>query len=162
MIMIAAVAMFDSRASALPDPTGTFPGGLGPGFYPFWSAAMIAGAALFVIFRSRVIAGEAQGVFEKRESWVAPLKIALPMVVAVGVFHQPQLSALRQSFRNAKTQSSEIRVNKISTSGNTATVDAVRRVNYEPNGAKAGPPVVSDVTLRMEKRNDRWVIVGIR
>jgi hypothetical protein len=38
-----------------------------------------------VIFRSRVIAGEAQGVFEKRESWVAPLKIALPMVVAVGL-----------------------------------------------------------------------------
>jgi putative tricarboxylic transport membrane protein len=85
MIVIAAVAMFDSRASALPDPTGTFPGGLGPGFYPFWSAAMIAGAALFVIFRSRAIAGEAQGVFAKRESWVAPLKIALPMVVAVGL-----------------------------------------------------------------------------
>ena len=68
MIVIAAVAMFDSRASALPDPTGTYPGGLGPGFYPFWSAAMIAGAALFVIFRSRVLAGEAQGVFAKRES----------------------------------------------------------------------------------------------
>ena len=85
MIVIAAVAMFDSRASALPDPTGTFPGGLGPGFYPFWSAAMIAGAALFVIFRSRVVAGDAQGVFAKRESWVAPLKIALPMLIAVGL-----------------------------------------------------------------------------
>lgn len=85
MIMIAAVAMYDSRASALPDPTGTFPGGLGPGFYPFWSAAMIAGAALIVIFRSQAIAGDAQGVFAKRESWVAPLKIALPMVVAVAL-----------------------------------------------------------------------------
>ena len=51
MILIAAVAMFDSRASALPDPTGKFPGGLGPGFYPFWSAAMIAGAAVVVIYR---------------------------------------------------------------------------------------------------------------
>ncbi len=85
MIVIAAVAMFDSRASALPDPTGTYPGGLGPGFYPFWSAAMIAGAALFVIFRSRVVAGDAQGVFAKRESWVAPLKIAVPMIIAVGL-----------------------------------------------------------------------------
>ena len=85
MIVIAAVAMFDSRASALPDPTGTFPGGLGPGFYPFWSAAMIAGAALVVIFRSEVLAGDAQGVFAKRESLVAPLKIALPMIVAVGL-----------------------------------------------------------------------------
>jgi len=83
MIVIAAVAMFDSRASALPDPTGTFPGGLGPGFYPFWSAAMVAGAALFVILRYQVLAGDTQGVFAKREAWVAPLKIALPMIVAV-------------------------------------------------------------------------------
>jgi putative tricarboxylic transport membrane protein len=85
MILIAAVAMYDSRASALPDPTGTFPGGLGPGFYPFWSAAMIAGAALVVIFRSGVTAVAAEGVFSKREAWVAPLKIALPMIVAVGL-----------------------------------------------------------------------------
>src|SRR5687767_15699625 len=85
MIMIAAVAMFDSRASALPDPTGTFPGGLGPGFYPFWSAAMVAGAALFVIFRYQVLAGDTQGVFAKREAWVAPLKIAVPMIVAVAL-----------------------------------------------------------------------------
>jgi tetratricopeptide (TPR) repeat protein/predicted Ser/Thr protein kinase len=83
-------------------------------------------------------------------------------VVAVSVFHQPQVAALRQSFRNAKTQSSEIKVNRISTSGNTASVEAVRTVHYEPNGAKANPPMVSNVTIRMEKRNDRWVIVGIQ
>jgi len=85
MILIAAVAMFDSRASALPDTTGKFPGGLGPGFYPFWSAALIAGAALVVIYRSALTANTAEGVFAKREAWTAPLKIALPMIVAVGV-----------------------------------------------------------------------------
>jgi hypothetical protein len=85
MIVIAAVAMFDSRASALPDPTGRFPGGLGPGFYPFWSAALIAGAALVVVYRWYFAADTAEGVFAKREAWTAPLKIALPMIVAVGL-----------------------------------------------------------------------------
>lgn len=85
MILIAAVAMFDSRASALPDTTGKFPGGLGPGFYPFWSAAMIAGAAFVVIYRGLVTASTGEGVFARREAWTAPLKIALPMIVAVGV-----------------------------------------------------------------------------
>ena len=85
MILIAAVAMFDSRASALPDPTGKFPGGLGPGFYPFWSAAMIAGAALVVIYRWYGSVETGEGVFAKREAWTAPLKIALPMIVAVGL-----------------------------------------------------------------------------
>src|SRR6266545_2706647 len=79
MILIAAVAMFDSRASALPDPTGRFPGGLGPGFYPFWSAAMIAGAAVVVIYRWYFAAATGEGVFAKREAWTAPLKIAVPM-----------------------------------------------------------------------------------
>ena len=83
MILIAAVAMFDSRASALPDTTGKFPGGLGPGFYPFWSAAMIAGAALVVIYRWYGTTDTGEGVFAKRESWTAPLKIAVPMIVAV-------------------------------------------------------------------------------
>jgi putative tricarboxylic transport membrane protein len=85
MILIAAVAMFDSRASALPDSTGKFPGGLGPGFYPFWSAAMIAGAALVVIYRWYGSVDTGEGVFAKREAWTAPLKIALPMIVAVGL-----------------------------------------------------------------------------
>jgi hypothetical protein len=85
MILIAAVAMFDSRASALPDSTGKFPGGLGPGFYPFWSAAMIAGAALVVIYRWYGSLDTGEGVFAKREAWTAPLKIALPMIVAVGL-----------------------------------------------------------------------------
>ncbi|MEP6693627.1 MAG: tripartite tricarboxylate transporter TctB family protein [Chloroflexota bacterium] len=83
MILIAAVAMFDSRASALPDASGKFPGGLGPGFYPFWSAALIAGAAAVVIYRWYLTTDTGEGVFAKRESWIAPLKIALPMVVAV-------------------------------------------------------------------------------
>ena len=85
MILIAAVAMFDSRASALPDLSGRFPGGLGPGFYPFWSAAMIVGAAVVVIYRSYVTPATGEGVFAKREAWTAPLKIALPMIAAVGL-----------------------------------------------------------------------------
>ena len=83
MISIAAVAMFDSRASALPDPTGKFPGGLGPGFYPFWSAAMIAGAAVVVIYRWFGTVDTGEGVFARREAWTAPLKIAVPMILAV-------------------------------------------------------------------------------
>ena len=83
MILIAAVAMFDSRASALPDTTGKFPGGLGPGFYPFWSAAMIAGAALVVIYRWYGATDTGEGVFARREAWTAPLKIAVPMIAAV-------------------------------------------------------------------------------
>jgi hypothetical protein len=85
MILIAAVAMFDSRASALPDLTGKFPGGLGPGFYPFWSAAMIAGAALVVAYRSHRSADTGEGVFARREAWTAPLKIAVPMIVSVAL-----------------------------------------------------------------------------
>lgn len=85
MILIAAVAMFDSRASALPDPTGRFPGGLGPGFYPFWSAAMIAAAALVVVYRWYRGTDTGEGVFATREAWTAPLKIALPMIAAVAV-----------------------------------------------------------------------------
>jgi putative tricarboxylic transport membrane protein len=85
MILIAAVAMFDSRASALPDLSGRFPGGLGPGFYPFWSAAVIAAAAVVVIYRWYVAADTGEGVFARREAWTAPLKIALPMIVAVGL-----------------------------------------------------------------------------
>ena len=39
--LLAAVAMIDSRAGALVDRTGTQPGGIGAGFYPFWSAAIV-------------------------------------------------------------------------------------------------------------------------
>jgi hypothetical protein len=46
---------------------------------------MIGGAALVVIVRWYVTTDTGQGVFAKRESWTAPLKIALPMIVAVGL-----------------------------------------------------------------------------
>ncbi len=85
MILIAAVAMYDSRASAIPDTTGRFPGGLGPGFYPFWSAAMIAGAAVVVVYRWLVTTETGQGIFVKREAWTAPLKLAVPMIVMVAL-----------------------------------------------------------------------------
>jgi hypothetical protein len=84
MILIAAVAMFDSRASALPETTiGRYPGGLGPGFYPFWSAALIAGAAVVVAYSWYRRTNTGPGIFDKREAWTAPLKIAVPMIVAV-------------------------------------------------------------------------------
>jgi hypothetical protein len=85
MLLIAVVAMIDSSASALPDATGRFPGGLGPGFYPFWSAALIAGAAVVTMYRSYAGAPGGPGVFATRESWTAPLKIAAPMIVAVAL-----------------------------------------------------------------------------
>lgn len=85
MILIAAVAMFDSRASALPSTTGAFPGGLGPGFYPFWSAALIAFSALFIIYTTMTTPQSKEGIFAKRESMTAPLKIVIPMVVAMSL-----------------------------------------------------------------------------
>ena len=85
MILIAAVAMFDSRRSALPDTTGAFPGGLGPGFYPFWSAAVVAIAAVLVIYQALSRPQPKQGVFAHREAMVAPLKVAVPMNIAASL-----------------------------------------------------------------------------
>ena len=40
-MVVAAVAMIDSRAGAMVDTTGREPGGVGAGFYPFWSLSLI-------------------------------------------------------------------------------------------------------------------------
>lgn len=81
--LVAAVAMIDSRAGALVDRTGTQPGGIGAGFYPFWSAALMFVCAAWVTYRASLTpdrAGEA--AFEGREGVVAALKLIVPMVAA--------------------------------------------------------------------------------
>jgi hypothetical protein len=80
--LIAAVAMFDSRAGALVDRTGTQPGGIGAGFYPFWSAALVFGCAVYVGYRAWVTPTPGTAAFEDRAAVLAALKLIVPMLVA--------------------------------------------------------------------------------
>lgn len=79
----AAVAMIDSRAGALVDTTGTQPGGIGAGFYPFWSAFVVFACGAVVAYKAWVGRVEGPPVFEGREGIFAVLKLILPMIVAV-------------------------------------------------------------------------------
>jgi hypothetical protein len=80
--VLAAVAMIDSRAGALVDPTGTQPGGIGAGFYPFWSAALVFLCACYVAYRAWVTPTPGTAAFENRAAVFAALKLIVPMVVA--------------------------------------------------------------------------------
>jgi hypothetical protein len=80
-MILAAVAMFDSRAGALVDTSGTEPGGIGAGFYPFWSAAVIFVCAVIVAIGAGRSAEKGPPAFEGREAVVAVLKIVGPMVL---------------------------------------------------------------------------------
>jgi hypothetical protein len=82
IVAIAGVAMFDSRASALIDTTGRYPGGIGPGFYPFWAAAVLGVAALIVLYRAFVSTLVAAPVFENRQAAMSVAKLVGPMVLA--------------------------------------------------------------------------------
>jgi hypothetical protein len=84
-MVLAAVAMFDSRAGALVDRTGTQPGGIGAGFYPFWSAALVFGCAAFVGYRSLTKPQPGTAAFENREALIAALKLIVPMVAATAL-----------------------------------------------------------------------------
>ncbi len=84
-MMIAAVAMFDTRKGALPDVAGGAPGGLSGGFYPFWSAAVLFTFAALVVLRSLTIPQAATGVFKDRRSVTSVLTLAVPMVVAAAL-----------------------------------------------------------------------------
>lgn len=75
--------MFDTRSGALPDPSGTAPGGLRSGWYPFWSAALIALAAVVVIYQTLRRPQPAEGVFRDRTSVFAVLQLVIPMIVVV-------------------------------------------------------------------------------
>lgn len=81
-VLIAAVAMFDTRDGALPVSTSGVPGGLKGGWYPFWSAAVIALAGIVVAYRSLTTPQPAEGVFKDRGAVVDLARFILPMVVA--------------------------------------------------------------------------------
>jgi len=81
-IVIAAVAMFDTRGGALPDTSGGAPGGLKGGWYPFWSAGVVAFAALVVIYQTLTRPQAAEGAFRGRSSLIAVTKLIVPMVLA--------------------------------------------------------------------------------
>jgi putative tricarboxylic transport membrane protein len=85
MMMIAAVAMIDSRNSAMPDTTGTAPGGLGPGFYPFWAAFVVFAGGAWVLYRTLTTPQAAEGVFKGRRSVTSVLALGVPMAIAVAL-----------------------------------------------------------------------------
>jgi putative tricarboxylic transport membrane protein len=80
IMLIAAVAMSDSLAAFNPS-AGTQPGDVGARWYPFWAAALMGTAAVFVAYRSFVTPQAAEGVFAERSSLYAVLKLAVPMLV---------------------------------------------------------------------------------
>ncbi len=82
IVLIAAVAMFDTRGGALPVSASGVPGGLRGGWYPFWSAAVMLGAGLLVAYRSLVSRREDEGVFKGASGVVDLVKFVVPMIVA--------------------------------------------------------------------------------
>jgi hypothetical protein len=78
IFLIAAVAMYDSRAAFNPS-AGTAPGDVGARWYPFWAATLMGFAAVFVAYRAFVTPQGTEGVFAGRSSLFAVLKLAVPM-----------------------------------------------------------------------------------
>jgi putative tricarboxylic transport membrane protein len=78
IVLIAAVAMFDSR-KVFGEQLGSSPGDVGPSWYPFWAAALMGTAALFVGYRAFVSMLPAEGVFTGRDSVFSVVKLVLPM-----------------------------------------------------------------------------------
>ena len=73
--------MFDTRSGALPTSAAGIPGGLRGGWYPFWSAAVIAFAGIFIAVRSFRTPQPAEGVFKDRGAVVGLVRFILPMIV---------------------------------------------------------------------------------
>jgi putative tricarboxylic transport membrane protein len=80
VVLIAAVAMFDSRAAFSPS-AGTAPGDVGARWYPFWAASIMGIASVVVAYRALTTPQAAEGVFEGRNSVFAVLKLVVPMVM---------------------------------------------------------------------------------
>jgi hypothetical protein len=80
-VLIAAVAMFDTRSGALPTSAAGVPGGLRGGWYPFWSAFVLGVAGLVVAFRSLRSSQTDPGVFKDRgavadlATFIAPMAL---------------------------------------------------------------------------------------
>ncbi len=81
-VLIAAVAMFDTRGGALPTSAAGVPGGLRGGWYPFWSAAVVAGAGIVVAVRSLSSTAGDEGAFKDRGAVADLVRFILPMAVA--------------------------------------------------------------------------------
>lgn len=81
-VLIAAVAMFDTRSGALPTSASGVPGGLRGGWYPFWSAAVIALAGVVVAVRSLRSTQADEGVFKDRGAVADLVRFIAPMAVA--------------------------------------------------------------------------------
>jgi putative tricarboxylic transport membrane protein len=80
IVLIAAVAMFDSRAAFSPS-AGTALGDVGARWYPFWAATLMAMASVVVGYRALTTPQGTEGAFAGRRSLFAVLKLAVPMLV---------------------------------------------------------------------------------
>jgi putative tricarboxylic transport membrane protein len=80
IVLIAAVAMFDSRAAFNPT-AGTSPGDVGARWYPFWAATVMGVGAVVVGYRALTTPQGTEGAFQGRRSLFAVLKLAVPMLV---------------------------------------------------------------------------------
>ena len=80
IVLIAAVAMFDSRAAFSPS-AGTSPGDVGARWYPFWAAGIMGVASVIVGYRALTTPQGVEGAFEGVRSLFAVLKLAVPMLV---------------------------------------------------------------------------------
>ncbi len=80
IVLIAAVAMFDSRR-VFGVQLGSSPGDVGPSWYPFWSAALMGVAAVYVGFRAMTVPQPTESPFAGRESVTSVLKLIIPMFV---------------------------------------------------------------------------------
>lgn len=89
LIGLAAVAMFDSRRWALIASSAEAPGGMGAGFYPFWSAALMGVTALIVVYQTLRYPQPAKGLFEGRQGVRDVLLLIVPMVVAIAAIDKP-------------------------------------------------------------------------
>jgi uncharacterized membrane protein len=79
IVLIAAVAMFDSRAAFSPS-AGTQVGDVGSRWYPFWAATIMGIASVVVGYRALTTPQGTEGAFEGARSLFAVLKLALPMI----------------------------------------------------------------------------------
>lgn len=79
IILIAAVAMFDSRAAFSPS-AGTAIGDVGARWYPFWAATIMGIASVVVAYRAMTTPQPAEGAFQGSRGVFAVLKLAVPML----------------------------------------------------------------------------------
>src|SRR5438093_3548732 len=79
IVVIAAVAMFDSRAAFSPS-AGTQSGDVGARWYPFWAATIMGIASVIVGYRALTTPQGAEGAFEGSRRLFAVLKLAVPML----------------------------------------------------------------------------------